>query len=106
MERCRIRYVKLVRIASMGIVCTSGLRVVIILLVRFVGIRLIMGDAWVGWVGGGSREVRGEGAIGELGSYLRVCMSFEKQINRFSACNVLDVYMYRTYLPSSTRLGG
>jgi hypothetical protein len=58
MERCRIRYVKLVRIAFMGIVCTSGSRVVIILLVRFVGTRSIMGEAWVGMrlrEGGGAR---------------------------------------------------
>jgi len=47
MASCRIRSVGLAIIVSMGTVCSSGSRVVITLLVRFVGILSIMVDSWV-----------------------------------------------------------
>ena len=49
---CRISGVRLVRICFMGGVCLSGLGVVGLRVVRFVGIRLIMGRWGVGMVEG------------------------------------------------------
>jgi hypothetical protein len=53
MGNCRIRSVGLVKIAFMGIVCSSGLRVATTLLVLFAGIHSIMADEsdGMGWVG-------------------------------------------------------
>ena len=67
MASCRTRSVGLARIVSMGIVCSSGSRVVITLLVRFVGILSIMVDSWVRmrW------ERRGKIRISESGNWIR-----------------------------------
>ncbi len=43
MGSCRVSGARLVRTCIMGVVCFGGLRVVIVVVVRCVGMRLIMG---------------------------------------------------------------